>query len=418
MGKLSDTVVRSAKPGRYEDGAGLRLVVTGAAKSWVLRYQVAGKRREMGLGRYPDVKLADARKLASEARAKIANGSDPIEARAASRQAETPLPTFGEIAALVIVAEEAKGRLPRYLSALRRHVGPASVGDWIDRPVNSITSVDVLALLTPIRRTRPEACRKIYPAIKKVFSHARIRLRDKHGIEFVNPATWDDLTAMGFEAPEKNTQGSYASLHYSHMPALMAALREDATMAARMIELTILTNVRGASVRMARAENFDLESKVWTIPPEKLKDRKTRDGKAHRVPLTDSAIEILKAVWPETGKGLLFANTDGEPFSYAKMLDRLDRLNGDKPRWTDPTTGKKITIHGFRATFSTWAEETQSFPANVLREAMGRVVGNQVDRVYRRTDLLDQRVGLMNNWHNHCLPTEGSVVAFPKGKKA
>jgi integrase len=418
MARLSDTFVRSAKVGKYEDGDGLRLVVTGSSKRWVLRYQVAGKRREMGLGVYPDVKIADARRMASEARAKVASGSDPIQARTAARKAETPIPTFGEIAKLVIEAEEAKGRLPRYLSALRRHVGPASVGDWINRPVNSITSVDVLTLLTPIRKTRPEACRKIYPAIRKVFAHARIRLRDQNGIEFTNPAHWEDLTAMGFAAPEKNTRGPYPSLHYSLMPELMDVLRNDETMAARMIELTILTNVRGDSVRRARAEDFDIEKKIWTIPADKLKDSKTRDGKAHRVPLTDRAVEIINEYWPESGKGLLFPNEDCKPFSYAKMLDRLDRLNGKTARWTDPATGKKIVVHGFRATFQTWAEETQSFTNNVIREAMGRVVGNQVDRVYRRTDLLDQRRALMENWENHCFPIDGSVIAFPKGKKA
>lgn len=418
MARLTDTFARSAKPGKHEDGDGLRLVVTGSSKSWVLRYQVAGKRREMGLGTYPDIKIADARRLAGEARAKIANGSDPIAARVAARKAENPIPTFGDIAALVIEAEEAKGRLPRYMTALRRHLGPASVGNWIDRPVNSITSVDVLTLLTPIRKTRPEACRKIYPAIRKVFAHARIRLRDMNGIEFVNPAHWEDLQAMGFAAPDKNTRGPYPSLHYSQLPELMNVLRHDDTVAARMMELMILTCVRGVSVRMARAEDFDLDKKIWTIPADALKDRKSRDGKAHRVPLTDRAVEIVKSFWSEGRKGLLFPNEDGEAFSYGKMLDRLDRLNGATPRWTDKATGKKIVIHGFRATFQTWAEEAQNFPNNVIREAMGRVVGNQVDRVYRRTDLLDQRRALMESWERCCYPAEGNVVAFSKGKQA
>lgn len=100
MARLTDTFVRSAKPGKFEDGDGLRLVVTGAAKKWVLRYQVAGKRKEMGLGGYPAIKLADARRLAGEARAKLANGADPIAARVAARKAENPIPTFGEIAKL------------------------------------------------------------------------------------------------------------------------------------------------------------------------------------------------------------------------------------------------------------------------------------------------------------------------------
>jgi integrase len=418
MAKLSDAFVKSAKIGKHEDGQGLRLIVSATSKRWVLRYQFAGKRREMGLGVYPDIKLSDARRMASQARAKVANGNDPIDDRTAARKARAPIPTFGQIAELVVEAEEAKNRRPRYMSALRRHVGPASVGNWTDRPVNSITSVDVLTLLAPIRKTRPEACRKIYAAVKKVFSHARVRLRAKHGIEFANPAHWEDLTAMGFEAPPKNTRGPYPSIHYSKMPELMEALRGDDAVASRMIEMTILTNVRGDSVRRARVEDFDIEKRIWTIPADKLKDSKTRDGKAHRVPLTDRAIEIVREYMPKSGKGLLFPNDDGKPFSYAKMLDRLDRLNGDNPRWVDATTERKITVHGFRATFSVWCEETQSFPTNVLREALGRVVGSPVDRVYLRSDLLEQRRPLMDNWHNHCFPSEGSVIAFPKGKKA
>lgn len=418
MAKLSDTFVRAAKPGKYEDGEGLRLVVDKSGKRWVFRFQVAGRRKEMGLGAYPAVKIADARRLASEARGKLASNVDPISARAASRLEGRPVPTFKEIADLVISAEEAKGKPPKGIVQLRRYLGPLYVEKWLKKPVNSLTSVDVLELLAPIRRTKPEACRKLYPAIRKVFAHARIRLRDEHGIEFINPAHWEDLKAMGFSAPDRLTRGSHPSAHYSIMPEIMSRIRESDHKAARMLELTILTNVRTDSVRHAKAEDIDWDNKVWIIPPAHLKDKKTRGTKPLRIPLTDRAFEIVKSHKPEGGSGLLFCYDDGSAYSYAYMVNHLHALNGSPVRWKDAASGRAIVVHGFRGSFATWAEETQNFATNVLREAMGRVVGNQVDRVYRHTDLLDQRRTLMENWERHCRSIKANVFLFPMGKKS
>ncbi len=417
MGILSDTTVRAAKPGKYEDGDGLRLVVDKKGnKRWVFRFQVCGRRKEMGLGSYPLIKIADARRLASEARAKIVSGTDPIAARAARRLNDKRIPTFKEVADLVVAAEEAKGLPAKSLAQLKRYLGPGYVQQWFNRSVNSLTSVDVMQLLAPLRKEKPEACRKLYPALKKVFSNARIRLRDEHGIEFVNPANWDDLKAMGYAAPDRLTRGSHPSAHYEALPEIMAAIRTSKHKAARMLELVILTNVRTDAVRFAKADDIDWDNKVWIIPPAHLKDKKTRGLKPFRVPLTERAFEIARSFKPESGAGLLFTHDDGKAFSYAFMLNHLNALNGNPAKWTDMASGRAIVVHGFRGSFATWCEETQNFPTNVLREAMGRVVGNQVDRVYRHTDLLDQRRLLMDNWQRHCLPIEGNVVSFPKGK--
>lgn len=418
MGALSDSDLRNAKPGKLEDGDGLRFVVDKSGKRWVFRFQVAGRRKEMGLGSYPAIRLADARRLAAEARAKIAVGVDPIAARAARRQAEKPVPTFKNIADLVVAAEEAKGVPVKGLAQLRRYLGPLYLEKWLNKPVNTLTSVDVLELLTPIRRAKPEACRKLYPAIRKVFAHARIRLRDEHGIEFVNPAHWGDLKAMGYAAPDRLTRGSHPSAHYSVMPSAMATIRDSDHKAARMLELTILTNVRTDSVRFAKAEDFDWENKFWSIPPAHLKDRKTRGAKPLRVPLTARAFEIAQSFKSESGKGLLFCNEKGAAYSYAYMMNHLHALNGDPVQWKDAATDRSIVVHGFRASFKTWCDETQSFSSDVIREAMGRVIGNQVDRVYSRGDLMDMRRPLMENWERCCFPSDGNVLAFPKGRKA
>jgi integrase len=202
------------------------------------------------------------------------------------------------------------------------------------------------------------------------------------------------------------------------MPEVMAAIRATNHKAARMLEFTILTNVRTGSALSAKAEDFDWDKKIWTVPPLHLKDKKTRGTKPLRIPLSERAYEIALSFKPSRGKGLLFCHDNGLAHSGAYMRECLHRLNGKPPKWLDKNSEKKIVIHGFRATFQTWADETQSFPPDVIREAMGRVIGNQVDRVYSRGDLMEQRRPLMENWERCCFPTEAKVVSFPKGKKA
>ena len=227
MGKLTDRTAKTIGPGRHTDGAGLTLVVsdTGARK-WVLRFQLAGKRRDMGLGGFPDVGLSAARAAAAAARALAAQGVDPLAARAAEKKAARPVPTFQQVAADVIAEAQARTTNAKVAYQWARHLGPAYCGPLLDRPVNEITTVDISALLRPIWREKPEVARKLYPAIRRVFEAARIRLRDDHGIMFDNPASWADLKAVGFEAPKQLTRGRHPSLPYPQMPAFMAALRE------------------------------------------------------------------------------------------------------------------------------------------------------------------------------------------------
>ena len=415
MGKLSEKAIKATRVGRYCDGDNLWLVVKSGRdqslrRSWEFVFTSAGSRRYMGLGPYPETTLAAAREAAFEARKAVSNGIDPIAERKKTqvKLEAKPIPTFGDIAQRVITAEKDKGMSPKAIMQLERYLGPSYVSKWLNRPVNEIKSTDVLKLLTPIRKTKPEAARKCYPAIKKVFAHARIRLRDEHDLEFANPAQWDDLRAMGYAAPDRLTRGSEPSLPYALMPEFMQVLRSDDHLAARMLEFTVLTNVRTSSTRFAKAEDVDWENGIWIIPPADLKDRKTRGAQDLRIPLSPRALEIINARRCE--RGLLFANNRGGVWSDNYMLATLKRLNGQPPRWMDPKQGRAIVVHGFRATFQTWAQQTQNFPVDVIREAMGRVVGNLVDRSYSRQDLLEQRRPLMLNWEQLCYPTNSSQM--------
>jgi integrase len=415
LGKLSDRTARTAPTGRHGDGDGLFLVVgDSGSRKWVLRYQLSGKRRDMGLGAYPDVGLAAARAAALRARGILAQGKDPLAEREEARKAARPLPTFGEIAAKVITEAQARTANAKVAYQWGRHLGPDYCGVLLARPVNEITTLDVATVLKPVWRKKPEVARKLYPAIRRVFEHARIRLRDEHGIVFDNPARWDDLKAMGFEAPAQLTRGHHPSLPYEQMPAFMSALREREATAARLLEFLILTNVRTSAALSATWKEFDPDAAVWTIPIVNLKDKK-HHKEPFRLPLSERASEILRELEPARVSSHVFPGYGGGPLSNMAMLVLLKRMNSGATKWLDPTSGKPIVPHGFRATFRTWCEEVARFPHAVVEEAMGHVVGTAVERAYRRTDVLEQRRALMEAWATYCEPRNMNNVRQLKG---
>jgi integrase len=412
MGRLTDRAIKTVGEGRYGDGEGLQLIVSASGRrKWVLRYQLKGVRRDMGLGAYPSIGLSDARLAAADAHKLIARGIDPLDDRKALTKARRPIPTFRDIAKNVIADAQSKSSNAKVRYQWERHLGAAYSGPLLDRPVHEITTVDVAAVLRPVWRTKPEVARKLYPAIRRVFEHARVLLRDAHGIVMPdNPARWADLKAMGFESPIKLTKGSHPSLPYNQMPVFIADLRTRDAVAARALEFLILTNARTDAVLKAAWDELDLDAAVWTVPLANLKDRKHRK-EAFRVPLPSRAVEIMHEMKQARVSLFVFpGQAKDRPFSNMAFLTLLKRMNGTAKRWVDPASGKPITAHGFRATFRTWAEEVPTFPHAVIEQAMGHQVGNQVERAYRRTDVLEKRRELMAAWARHCEPTKGANV--------
>lgn len=414
MGNLTDRACKALGPGKHGDGDGLMLVVSATgAKKWVLRIQVNRNRRDMGLGGYPAISLSEARIAAAEARSCAARGVDPIQAREQSRKALRGIPTFGDIAKDVI--EKARDRTSNAKVAYQweRHLGPVYCGPFLDRPVNEITTVDVAQLLGPIWKTKPEVARKLYPAIRRVFAQARIILRDQHNIVFANPALWEDLKAMGFEAPQELTRGHYPSLPFTQMPDFMSALRQREAYSALMLELLILTSVRTGAILNADWKDFDLEKAVWSVPIKDLKDRNSRK-QSFRVPLPPRAIEILDILGKEKRIGLVFPSSKGQPMSNMAMLVLLKRMSCGTTKWIDPKDGRLITAHGFRATFKTWAKETRQ-DKDLVEEALGHVIGTSVERAYDRSDVLELRRKLMIVWANYCEPrSANNFLKFEK----
>ncbi len=421
-GKLNDRMVKTKGEGRYDDGEGLRLVVgkpreagkpTTAKRSWVLRFQKDGMRRDMGLGSYPAVGLADARRKAAELRRRASDGIDII---AEKRAPKRPIPTFGEVAALVIADMQAKSSNEKVKYQAARHLGPAYCGYILDRPVNEITTTVLAAVLRPVWREKPEVARKLYPAIRRVFDRARVILKAEFGVVIENPAAWADLKAQGFEAPKALSRGHHPSLAYDRMPEFFASLRKRDAMAANALELAILANVRTDTVLKSEWREFDLQAGLWTVPTSHLKDRKHRT-EPFRIPLSPRLVALLRELEGFKASTYVFTGNKGKPLSNMAMLTLLRRMNqADGNIWKDEKTDRPITVHGFRATFRTWAEEEAKFPAAVIEDAMGHVVGGKSERAYRRTDMLEARRGLMTAWAAWGEPREGgNVLQFQKG---
>ncbi len=407
MPRLTDRAVRTVGVGRYGDGDGLHLFVSENGRGkWVLRFQMNGARRDMGLGSYPAVSLADARIAAADARKLIAQDIDPLEARAAARKAAKPIPTFGDIARIVTDEAKRKSTNAKVRYQWERHFGETYSGPLLDRPVNEITTLDIAAVLKPVWIAKPEVARKLYPAIRRVFEYARIRLRDDHGIAMPdNPARWDDLKAMGFEPPAQLTRGRHPSLPHERLPAFFADLRARDAIAARALEFLILTNVRTDAVLKLKWAELDLEQALWSVPLVNLKDRKYRK-EAFRAPLSARAVEIVREMERIKVSDYVFpGQAPDKPFSNMALLVLLKRMNSvGTEKWVDAADNRPITAHGFRATFRTWAEEVTGYPHAVIEETMGHQVGGQVERAYRRTDVLEKRRELMTAWANYCEP--------------
>jgi integrase len=413
MGRLTDRSVKSAIEGRHGDGDGLHLVVAKSGRrKWVLRYQINNVRRDMGLGSYPSVGLSEARRAAADARKLMAQGLDPLQTRRAAHKAGKNVPTFQEIAVLVIADAQSKSSNAKVRYQWERHLSPAYCGTLLSRPVHEITTLDVAAVLRPVWHEKPEVARKLYPAIRRVFEYARIRLRDDYGIAMPdNPARWDDLKAMGFEPPEKLSRGSHPSLSYIQAPAFVSDLRSRDAIAARALEFLMLTNARTDAVLKARWKEIDLARALWTVPLVNLKDRKHRK-EGFRIPLPDQAVKIVRKMKKTRTSAFVFpAHRPDRPLSNMAMLTLLKRMNnGSKAKWVDTSSKRPITVHGFRATFRTWAEETTGFPHAVIEQAMGHQVGTQAECAYRRTDVLEKRRELMAAWAQHCEPKKSAKV--------
>jgi len=391
------TIETAKEPGRHSDGNGLYLVVrAGGSRQWVFLYRQGDKLKEMGLGSpAKGVTLAMARGLRDDARAIMAKGGDPLEAKREAEKAVAAVPTFGAYAlALVERIEEgfssAKHR-QQWKNTLQTYCAPI----WAT-PIDRVETSGVLASLTPIWQSKPETASRVRGRIERVLNAAKAeKLRAGE-----NPAAWRGHLDATLPKPAKLTRGHHAALSYTDLPAFMAELRARPALAALALELTILTATRTSEVLEAQWSEFDLDAGLWTIPAERMKARKE-----HRVALSKRALAIVKGLAQAKPSDFVFAGQKpNKPLSNMAMLMLLNRM------------GRRgaITAHGFRSTFSDWASEVSPYSAELRETALAHTIGNKAEAAYRRGDALEKRRAMMEAWSQWCEPKAANVVAFAK----
>lgn len=382
---LSARKVETAGPGRHGDGRGLFLYVKASgARSWVLRYQVMGKRHDLGLGPYPEVSLAMARDRALQARRMIQEGEDPI-----AKKRQTKPKTFKD-AALELIESKRPGwknakHAAQWTSTLESYVFP-SLGRM---QVARVDTADVMGVLKPIWTAKPETANRVRQRIEAVLDYASaLGIRTGE-----NPARWRGHIDHLLPKPTKvKAIKHHPALAHAEIAGFMEDLSGRTGVAARALAFTILMATRSGETRGATWAEIDLDAKIWTIPAERMKA-----GKEHRVPLSKEAIACLGPKRDDTA--LIFESEakPGKPISDMSMTAVLRRMGRDG-----------ITVHGFRSTFRDWAGETTSFPREVIEAALAHGTKNKAEAAYARSDLFEKRRKLMKAWALTLLFSRGS----------
>lgn len=408
-------VQRIAQPGLYcdrgrEGARGLYLQVTvskdGAVnRSWLYRFAVHGRTREMGLGSLRDVGLGDARDRAREAFKLKDAGVDPIEARRAAREQQAldvaKAITFKQEAESFLRAQEEgagwknQKHRKQWAATLETYAYPV-IGHL---GVQSIDRSLIIKVLEPIWTTKGETARRLRGRIEAVLDWSTAR-GNRSG---ENPASRHGPLLKGLPKLTRKKK-HHPALPYAQLPAFLDELRVEAGIAARALEFTILTAARSNESLGSRPSEINLRDKVWTVPASRMKGERE-----HRVPLSDRAFEIAEEAMRQTNGEFLFpGQKSGRPLSDMSMTSVIRRMNDraeerGRPRYVDPKEGgADVVPHGFRSTFRDWASERTNFPREIAEAALAHIVGDETEAAYKRGDVLEKRRRLMDGWAGYC----------------
>ena len=370
MGKLTAKridVLR--KPGRYGDGGTLFLVVERSpsrSKHWVQRLTIAGKRRDLGLGGYPFVGLAEARAAAFANRQLARRGGDPM---AYVRQ-QSRLPTFRTACERVAAGATWKGHGPEN----RRRALERYCASIMDRRIDQIRRADVITILAPLMSEKPAAGARLHSWIRGALAWGVAN-------EYAEYNVADGIAAA---LPNGRRKKPHASLPYAEVGTALDVIEtskaNDVTKAC--IRFVVLTSVRSGEGRLAAWDEVDLDAREWRIPASRMKM-----GIEHRVPLSDAAFSVLEAMRPHRGRsGLVFPSERDKPLSPTTMISALH------------DAGINCTMHGFRSSFRVWAAEKSNATRDVAEMVLAHKVGSEIERSYARSDLFEKRRTLMHDW--------------------
>jgi len=382
-------VRRLTAPGFHAVGgvAGLHLLVkdTGA-RSWILRVKVGDRRPDIGCGGFPDVTLEQARQIAREMREQIRRGIDPIAARRATglalRAAQAKALTFDQAAEACHAAKMVEFRNAKHrddwISSLERYASKI-IGDL---PVADIELPHVVSVLKPIWTTKTETATRVRQRIESVLSWAKVSgYRTGE-----NPARWKGNLEHALPKPARLQKiMHYPALPWQEVGAFMIELRKREGIGARALEFAVLTAARSGEVRGATWPEIDLHAKLWTIPATRMKA-----GKAHRVPLSEPAIKLLKALPRMEGCPYVFPSPRGKMLSDMSINSVTRRMKVD------------AVPHGFRSTFKDWCRTSTSYQDEVSELALAHVSTDATRAAYARDELLPKRERLMREWAKHC----------------
>ena len=386
MARLTATAVKAASAaGRYGDGDGLFLLVgRGGGKSWLVRVQKEGKRRDIGLGSAAKVPLKLARERAIVVRSQIEAGIDPV----AERRKAAGVPTFREAAALVH-AEHKRGwknskHRAQWLSSLEAYAFPL----FGDVAVSHVEAPAVRDALAAIWLTKPETARRLRQRIATVIDWAVAKgYRD-------GPLA---MAVIDKALPKQRERVKHhAALPHADLPAFMADLRARESMGRLALEALILTATRSGEVRLATWGELDLDAATWTIPADRMKAKRE-----HVVPLSVPVVALLERMKEHKRGGSDFVfpgNVKGKPLSDMTLTKALRDM------------GLVVTAHGFRSTFRDWAAETTNFPSDLAEAALAHVVADKTVAAYQRGTMLDKRRAMMAAWADYCEGASGGNV--------
>ena len=378
MGRLSVRKIDAlTKPGFYGDDRAPTLylrVAPGGSKSWVQRLRVNGKRRDIGLGGYPVVSLQAARDRAIDNRRVARDGGDPLAGR------KRRVPSFATVAAAELKQASA-GAAAKTVSTWGRLYERYALPRLGHRPVDAIDKAEVIDVLLQVESDPMRT--KLRTRLRAAFAYA-----EAHGWRRDNPAGEGIQAAL---PKQQVTDDHHAALAYEEVPAALAAISacdRISPVAVLALRLVVLTGCRSGEVREARWSEFDLDAARWTIPAERMKAKRP-----HVVPLTDAALDVLHEAsrLRRAAGDLVFpaANGRGRKAMEDGQLRRVLRLVG---------LADRATVHGFRATFRTWAMAETDADHAVMELCLAHTVGDRTERAYARSDLYAKRALLMDRW--------------------
>lgn len=363
---------KQTKPGLVNDGAGLYLNTSKTlSQSWIFRYRKHGKLRDIGLGSTTDVSLKDARDMADKARTAVKAGKDP---KAAIR-ADGGTMTFKMAAEAYIAAHSPAWRNVKHRAQWKSTLETYAYPKIGDLSVEQVDTERVLAVLTPIWSKKTETASRVRMRMESILAWATA-MGYREGF---NPAIWRGHLNTLLPAREKvQERKHFAALPYAQVPQLYAELAAKSALSAKALRFAILT--AGRTGEVIGAAWHEIHGDVWTIPKGRMKA-----GKAHRVPLSPPALELLGELENELPH--IFPALRGE--GHISNMAMLKLLKSMRPG---------MTVHGLRSSFRDWAAEETNYQNHIVEMALAHTVGSAVEAAYRRGDMLEKRRGLMADW--------------------